>query len=615
MCGIIGIVSDKDVSKNIKESLKWLSYRGYDSVGIAVKKDERIDWDKHVGKIEDVEFRKDIEGYIGIGHTRWATHGLANEDNAHPHLDCKNEIAVVHNGIINNYKELKDKLIEKGHIFYSQTDSEVIAHLIEEYLKYYKNDCYSFLHAFRDAVKDLEGANAIAAIYAHHDNIYAYRNSNPLVIGINGGKKFISSDIPAFLKHTNKYLPLEDNQLCVLSKDGYKIYNLDLMEVSVKQLYECPFDFEDIKREPYDYFMEKEIKEQPKTLEKTLNNFSIEALQKIINYINKIKIKRIYITGCGSSFYACVAGEYILERLLRIPSKAVLSSEFKYTASDMVGEDSLIIAISQSGETYDTYSVIESICSTDERPYVLAITNIPDGSIERLLHKKIDEGLLDGDVIRMGAGFEICVAATKTYTAQLYILSLLGLGTSIGKLTKESYKIPEKVREILENKNVNENIRNIVCKIKRAKGIFIIGKGINLSTALETALKVKEVCYIYAEGLPGGELKHGSLAVIDENTPTIVIFPPPDEKKTWQSTFNNLMEIKARKGPIISVCFEGDEVAKSESDYVIDVPNTDWIFSPILQIILLQLLAYQLSIAKEIDPDHPRNLAKTITVE
>lgn len=624
MCGIIGIAGDKDVAEIIKESLKWLSYRGYDSAGIAVKNEENIEWEKHLGKVEDTKFKKDLRGNIGIGHTRWATHGLATKSNAHPHLDRKDgEIAIVHNGIINNYKELKDELIEKDYSFSSQTDSEVIPHLIKEHLKYYKNNYHSFLYAFRDAVKDLEGANAVAAIYAHQDNIYAYRNLSPLVIGIGEGKRFISSDIPAFLEYTNRFLPLEDNQICVLSKGGYKVYDLNLRKIPIGQLYKCPFGFEDIKKESK-HFMEKEIQEQPKVLKRTLDNLPIGTLQKIRNYIRKGEIKKIYLTGCGSSFYACIAGKYMLERLVRIPAEAILSSEFKYTAPNIVREDSLIIAITQSGETYDTYSVIDSVCHTENgNPHVLAITNIPYSSIERLLYKKIEEGVLkkigegvlDDNVIRIGAGFEICVVATKTYTAQLYLLSLLGLKISKGMFTNESLKISGKVESILKDREINRKIEEIVCEEKEKKGFFVIGREMNLSTCMEAALKLKEICYVYAEGLPGGELKHGSLAVIDKDTPTIVIFPPPEEKKIWQSTFNNLMEIKAREGPIISVCFKGDEEVKSESDYVIEIPNTEWIFSPILQIIPLQLLAYKLSIEKGIDPDHPRNLAKTITVE
>lgn len=616
MCGIIGIVSDTDITEKIWESLKWLSYRGYDSVGFAVKSGKKIYWEKHVGKIEDIEFKKNITGHIGIGHTRWATHGPVNEANTHPHVDCKREIAIVHNGIINNYTELKDGLIEKGHIFFSQTDSEVVAHLIEEHLKWYKNGSNSFLYAFRDAVVELKGANAIAAIYAGQDNLYAYQNSSHIVIGNNKEIKFISSDIPAFLKYTNKYLPLEDDQICVISKNGFRIYNLDLKEVPIKQFNKCPFDFESvIKGDDEKHFMSKEIKEQPRTLKRSLDNLSINTLLKIRNYIHMKKIKKIYLTGSGSSLCACIAGKYILEKLVKIPSEAISSSELKYLAPNIVDHNSLIIALSQSGETYDTCSVIDSIFSQDERPYFIIITNIPHSTIERSLHRNVDKRILNADVIRMEAGFEICVASTKTYTIQLYLLSLLGLVISTGKLTEECYKIPDKVEEILRDENIDKNLEIIVSKIKDKKGIFTIGKEINLSTALEAALKLKEICYLYAEGLPGGELKHGPLAVIDENTPTIVIFPSQDEEQIWQSTFNNLMEIKARKGLTISVCFEGDEMAMRESDYVIKLPNTEWHFVPILQVVPLQLLAYKLSIAKGINPDRPKNLAKTLTVD
>lgn len=634
MCGIIGIASeqDTDIGSKLKKSLQWLSYRGYDSCGIAIKAKDKLRIMKDKGIVENLELPSDLKGKTGIGHTRWATHGPPTLENAHPHHDCSHQIAVVHNGIIDNYEEIKDELKGKGHRFKSETDTEVIPHLIEEKLKEYRAEGYPnhFLLAFNDAIRKLKGTFAIAAISNAEDKIYAVRKTSPLLIGVANGMHFVASDIPAFLEHTNRFVPLEDNQIAVISGEKFEIFD-EMQRIQAQEVV-CPFGPQEISKGVYKYYMLKEIRQQGEVLDSILRtqNDDIDNMAESLAEVLK-KVRKVYFTGCGSSFHACIAGKYLFERLLQMPSEAILSSEFKALAGDLPLKESLVIILSQSGETFDTFTVVEEILSRRAKPNILAIVNNRYSSVERLVTKKFSP---NAPLLPLLARPEICVVATKTYTAELFVLALLTLHIGIrtlpdGKkkemtyLLEEAQKIPHKAQTILEtvDKHLAEELvpkygRNASYGEAHREALFVVGRGINLATAFEGALKLKEICYMSAEGMAGGELKHGSLALVDQNTPVFVLFPPSSDGPIWQSTFNNLREVQARGAPVISICCESDkEKVKGFSTEVITVPDTEWLFSPILQILPLQLLAYTISVNKGIDPDHPRNLAKTVTVE
>lgn len=623
MCGIIGVISRSATvtPEDIIKSLKILSYRGYDSAGYALKEGDKILVEKRVGSVDKLRKITCKEAKVGIGHTRWATHGGIYKKNAHPHLDCNEKIAVVHNGIINNYRDLKEQLINSGHKFKSDTDTEVIPHLIEENLKKYKKEGDRFLLAFRDTIGSLRGNYAILAIWNEEDKIYAARNNNPLITSVSGGdKQIIASDVPSLVTHFEdgniEYMPLENENICILEDSHVSVFDYNLEELKIEK-YRYPYKYEDVSKGKYKYFIEKEINEQPKALKNTWEEFKENI--KVVKGLAKIKskISKIFITGCGSSFYAGMVGKVLLEKLLEIPTEVIISSEFRFFADKVVDDDSLLILVSQSGETYDTFSVLQNILKNNKgkrKPSVLAITNIPHSSLERIINKN-GKNLPYSGIIRIGAGPEISVVATKTFTSQSYLFTLIA-----GYLKGEDdYKriceveIWNKAEKVLRGNN--EVINEIAENYRRGAGFFVIGKEITLPISLEGALKLKEICYMRAEGIAGGELKHGSLAVINRKAPTIIVFPPPDRKEIWNSLLNNMMEIKARNGPVISVGFENDEEVKKESNYFISVPMADWEFSPVLEIIPLQILAYNIALKRRHDPDHPRNLAKTVTVE
>lgn len=648
MCGIIGVASSQDINivSMLRESLEWLTYRGYDSSGIAYKKNDQLIIKKNSGRVERLKLRQDVVCKIGIGHTRWATHGRPNMINAHPHAGCDkqdNMVAVVHNGIIENFLELKESLVAKGHEFKAETDTEVIPHLIEETLKEYEGQEEPFLSAFRDTIRLLRGTFAIVAVWSREDKIYGTRRVNPLVVGLGDNMNFISSDIPAFRKYTDIFVPLEDEQIVEMTGNSVKIYDSDLELVPV-QRYTCSFTTEDISKRQYPYYMLKEIDEQAAVL-KEINerqNEIREIAERICS--RRDKIKKVYFLGCGSSFHACMAGENMFERLLHMQSEALLSSEFRLNDHDITFDDSLFIVVSQSGETLDTYVSLKAVLSSQEKgmkesrkPEMVLVHNYPFSSIDRLMR---DSCSSEARILHLHAGPEICVAATKTYTAQLYLLALLTLHIGallpdtrhqreMTELLEEARHIPEKTRGVLDKMSGHiqrlavKYRRNMIARLadrmvgKREDVLFTIGRSINLATAREGALKLKEVCYASAEGMAGGELKHGSLAVVDSHTPVFVFFPPPADTNVWQSTCNNFMEVNARGAPITSICCESDDSHQvvNLSANIIRIPDTHWMFSPILQIIPLQLLGYHLALLKGIDPDHPRNLAKTVTVE
>jgi glucosamine--fructose-6-phosphate aminotransferase (isomerizing) len=584
-------------------------------------------------------------GKTGVGHTRWATHGRPNKTNAHPHAGCtrdKNVIAAVHNGIIENFLEIKDMLISKGHDFKSETDTEIIPHLIEENLKkYVSQDGTDFLLAFNDTIKALKGTFAIVVIWDKEDKIYGARKTNPLVLGIGNNINFISSDIPGFRKYTDVFVPLEDEQIVEMSGDSLNIYDSNLEPVPIQQ-YSCTFTIDDISKHDYSHYMLKEINEQALVLEEISKKQSYikELATRISDNIDRIK--KVYFLGCGSSFHACMAAENMFERFIHIQSEALLSSEFRLSNGDVTFEDSMFIIVSQSGETLDTYISLNNMIASQERKgskksEMILLENYPFSSIERLLRKHYGGKM---EMLSLAAGPEICVVATKTYTAQLYLLALLTLHIcallpdtknreNIAEILEEAKNIPEKTLAVLKETSIfirqlaTKQRRNVMQRLmeritgKREDVCFTIGRGINLATAKEGALKLKEVTYASVEGMAGGELKHGSLAVVGSDTPVYIFFPPPADVNVWQSTFNNFMEVNARNAPIVSICSNSDkstEVARLSAS-IIRIPDTHWIFNPILQVIPIQLLGYHLAILKGIDPDHPRNLAKTVTVE
>lgn len=638
MCGIIGISAqtENDLGGILKQSLLWLTYRGYDSYGIALKTNGSLHIQKDKGRVERLNPLTFAKCRLGIGHTRWATHGEPSKDNAHPHVDCAGNIAVVHNGIIDNFGELRAQLIQQGHTFRSETDTEVIPHLIEEQLRRSTTgSADAFLPAFAAAVAELEGTYAIAAIWSNDDRIYAARKASPLVVGIGQGMHFVSSDIPAFLEHANRFVPLEDNQIAVLSGDNFVVHDLELQRSPYTE-YECPFTVQDVSldRRTFRHYMQKEILEQGEVVR------GIWQGRKLIESVAKElaarlqKHSKVYFTGCGSSFHACLAAKHMFERLLHVPAEASLSSEFKGSVKNLTMNDSIIIALSQSGETLDTYGIVQQVVSLDPRPYVLGILNTRHSSLDRLATHKLGSNT---GMLYIGAGPEICVVATKTYTAQLYLMSLLTLHVAlemsppttkglIAESLREAQRIPDKIAENLGA--WSEEARSLASRYTkysamqtdrtgRRETVFAIGRGINLATAFEVALKLKEICYISAEALPAGELKHGSLAVVDRHTPIVAIFPPSADDSDWKSTLNNYMEIRARGAPTMAVVCGNDanhELIQA-STHVIRIPETQWLFAPVLQIIPFQLLAYMVAQRKNIDPDHPRNLAKTVTVE
>lgn len=631
MCGIIGIAQSENVSitDSLGKSLKWLTYRGYDSYGYAIKEGSRIFVHKDTGFVNKKLFITDYKGKIAIGHTRWATHGKPDVRNAHPHTDCTGTIAVVHNGIIDNFIEIKENLIKLDHFFKSETDTEVISHLIEVKLreKIGTGSKDPFLEAFRDAIDELKGTFAVAVIWNNEDKIYTARKVNSLVVGIGDHRNFVSSDIPAFLEYTKKFTPVEDNQIAVVSAENIKIFNRSLKEVEFN-IYTCPYDIGSISKGEHSHFMIKEILEQESALEKIFHNR--DRMRKAANFFSDKNITRIIFTGSGSSYHACIAGKYLFEKLLGWTSEVILSSEFMPITSNI--DNTLFAIVSQSGETLDTYCVAERIFKIRNDANVLFIVNNPYSSIERLINKKEHPNAL---IIQMEIGVEICVAATKTYTCQIFTLILLAAYIGLiffpdnddcRSILKEAESTPKKVREVLVDsqgkinhiaQKYNNLLHNRTIKNRYKTNFYIVGRGINLATAYEGALKIKELSYVPAEGIPGGEMKHGTLAVVDNHTLIFVLFPPSGARELWKSTLNNLREIHAREAPIVTICSGEDlkaEIKLFSSDIFL-IPDVDIAFVPIIQIIFFQIFSFNVALLKGLDPDHPRNLAKTVTVE
>ncbi|WP_297980498.1 glutamine--fructose-6-phosphate transaminase (isomerizing) [uncultured Methanobrevibacter sp.] len=594
MCGIVGcVLKDKNAAPILLDSISKLEYRGYDSVGIATAADNKINLKKDSGKIKEVNSKlnlSDMPGSFGIAHVRWATHGDPSKINSHPHLNNDGTIAVVHNGIIENYLDIKADLEAEGYEFVSDTDTEVIPHLIDKFIKEGSN----LQEAVRKVINVIEGAYALAAIYVDEPNhIVATRKDSPLIVGIGEDEYFVASDYPAILKYTNNIAFLEKDELVILDEDGVKFLdeNDEIIEKEIEVIEWTP---EMAEKGGYAHFMIKEINEQATAIKNTLGE--IDKIREIVDDV-KGTINRVVFVACGTSYHASLTGKYLIESLVGIPTEVLLASEFKYSAKAL-NDKTLVIFISQSGETADTLKALDV---ANETSTTLAIVNVRGSSATR----RADY------VIQTQAGPEIGVAATKTYVSQLvaiYLFSAL-LGED-EELLKRLEKVPSYIEEILEKQ---DEIKDISKKYKRDKDAFFIGRGYSYPIALEGALKLKEISYIHAEGYAAGELKHGPIALIDRNIPVIVVIPPGRDHKKIMS---NLQEVKARGADVLGIGAIGDDDLIKESDDVFLInTEVDDILAPLVYIVPLQLLSYYVSVIRDLDPDKPKNLAKCVTVE
>ncbi|MDO8869862.1 MAG: glutamine--fructose-6-phosphate transaminase (isomerizing) [Methanobacteriaceae archaeon] len=592
MCGIVGcILKDDEAAPVLLECVKKLEYRGYDSVGIATSS-SKINIRKDKGKISEAEKNvklSDLPGNMGIAHVRWATHGVPTQKNAHPHTDCNGKIAVVHNGIIENYKELKNNLESEGHIFKSDTDTEVIPHLIEKFM----DQGFDLEIAVRKTLEMIHGSYAIAVISTDEPGkIIGVRKESPLIVGKGDGDYFLASDVPAILKHTNNIIYLEDGEMVILDADGVTVKNV-LGEIIEKEVHIIEWTPDMAEKGGFDHFMIKEIHEQPDAVRDTLMESS--EIEKIVNNLGDIE--RICFVACGTSYHASLIGKYLFESLMGLPTDVILASEFQYSSKAM-DEKTLVIFISQSGETADT---LKALRTAKKRSETLVIVNVVGSTATREAKH----------VVFTRAGPEIGVAATKTYVSQLTCVYLLAAHMSKRlDLVEDLHKIPKFMADVLNNE---DHIHRIAKKYKDVPDFFFIGRGFSYPTALEGALKLKEITYIHGEGYAAGELKHGPLALIDDGVPVVAVAPPGN---IHDKTLSNVEEVRARGAHVISVGSDNDEILKSESkDFMGTDSEIDELISPIPYIVPLQLLAYYISIEKGIDPDKPKNLAKCVTVE
>ena len=606
MCGIVGYIGRGNTKKIILQGLKTLEYRGYDSSGIALISKGNIVVEKKAGRIEKLEESiagKDYPSDIGIGHTRWATHGVPSDKNSHPHYSMDKSVAVVHNGIIENYQNLRKELVGKGFIFSSDTDTEVISQLIQDM---YNGD---ILDTVEKVIKRLEGSYAIGVIHKDHPNeLICAREHSPLVIGIGNGENFIASDVSALLKYTKDVYYLEDGDIATLKIGSVEIFDRNKKPVSREKKH-IEWNLEQATKCGYPHFMLKEIFEQPQvikeTFEKRVHNKKID-FSDILTYEEIKNINKIYIVACGTAYHAGLQGQFAFQKIAKLEVFTDVASEFRYS-NPFIDEKTMVIFVSQSGETSDTLAALKE--AKTKKALTVAITNVVGSTISREAHK----------VIYTMAGPEIAVASTKAYTTQITIFYLFSLyiGKLKGVISDEKYQeylsdienIPEKVQKVINN---HEKIKFIAEYLKDKTNGFFIGRGLDYKVAVEASLKMKEVSYIHTEAFASGELKHGTIALIESGTPVIVI---ATQKNLLDKSVSNIKEVKARGAYIITVGFENDESLKEVSDSFISLPLCDDLFSGFLSIIPLQLLAYYTSSLKGIDVDKPRNLAKSVTVE
>ncbi|MGA8429458.1 MAG: glutamine--fructose-6-phosphate transaminase (isomerizing) [Candidatus Sulfotelmatobacter sp.] len=624
MCGIVGYVGKKSVVPVIIDGLRRLEYRGYDSAGIAVGGNGNgLQVRRAEGKLrnlEEVIRLKPLEGTYGVGHTRWATHGRPTEENAHPHRDCTGKIVVVHNGIVENYLSLKKKLIDEGHKFTTETDTEIIAHLIEKHLAAQSNGHRMLLEdAVRKTVKELSGVFALAVISADEPNkIIAARNGPPAVIGLGNDEFFVASDVPAILHHTREIFFLADGDLAVVTAEGVQLTDFNGKAIQ-RQVQHVTWDPIQAEKGGFKHFMLKEIYEQPRAVrDTTLGRVSQETGRIFLSEMEIgdaefLAAKKINIAACGTSWHAGQAGKFMIESLARVPVEVDYASEWRYR-DPIVGEDTITLVISQSGETADTIAAQREAKSKGSK--TLAICNVVGSMITREA----------AGTIYTHAGPEIGVASTKAFTAQLTALHLFALylaqvrgvmnAEQLRIAVDELTRIPGKLEHLLTH---DQQVEDLAKRFQRAHDFLFLGRGIHYPIALEGALKLKEVSYIHAEGYPAGEMKHGPNALIDENLPVVIIATKnansPGSMTRYEKTMSNLKEVKARSGVVIALATEGDEEIKEAADHVLYVPAAPEELSPILEIVPLQLLAYHIAVRRGCDVDQPRNLAKSVTVE
>ncbi|HPK08805.1 MAG TPA: glutamine--fructose-6-phosphate transaminase (isomerizing) [Saprospiraceae bacterium] len=612
MCGIVAYIGNREAYPIIIEGLKRLEYRGYDSAGVSVLNGKLTTVKKKgkVSELEDAAAKENMHGTVAIGHTRWATHGEPDDVNAHPHHSGNNRISLVHNGIIENYSSLKKALIELGHEFKSETDTEVLTHLIEEYQK---RDNLDLEDAVLKALNKVVGAYAIVVFDVNNpDVIIGARKSSPLVVGIGDDEYFIASDASPIIKYTNKVIYLNDEEIVRIHRgEGVKVKTI-ANELKTPKIQEIDLKIEALEKEGFDHFMLKEIFQQPETIFESMRGRLNAELGWVKvggmdDYLNRIlNAKRIIILGCGTSWHSALIGEYLIEDLARIPVEVEYASEFRYR-NPIINRDDVIIAVSQSGETADTLAALE--LGKEKGALTYGIVNVVGSSISRVTDC--------GSYIH--AGPEIGVASTKAFTGQLTVLSLIAiyLGYKRNTLSEAYYRqllyalesLPAKIEKILQS---NDQIKYIASEIQHCDNALYLGRGYNFPVALEGALKLKEISYLHAEGYPAAEMKHGPIALIDVNMPVIVI---ATNKNAYEKIHSNVQEVKARKGIVISIVLEGDQKIKEISDYCIEIPETMDPLSPLLSVIPLQLLSYHVAVLRGCDVDQPRNLAKSVTVE
>ncbi|RJP69479.1 MAG: glutamine--fructose-6-phosphate transaminase (isomerizing) [Ignavibacteriales bacterium] len=610
MCGIVGYIGEKNCVPFIIGGLKRLEYRGYDSAGIALVQNQSNRVIKSVGKVAELENKvlsENISGKTGIGHTRWATHGIPNEINAHPHFNRDKTLMVIHNGIIENYAALKHNLKEEGYSFISDTDTEVLAHLIDNFL----TKGYTFFKAVQAALNEVEGTYGIAAIYCKEpDMIVAARKGSPLVIGIGDNENYVASDVSALVSFTSQVVYLEDGEVVEVHKDKFFVKDIADKEI-LKETHEITLKLDEITKGGYPHYMLKEIMEQPESVTNSLRGRLLfdegtSKLGGLIGFADRIAAsKRIIISACGTSWHAGLVGEYMLEQFAEIPTEVEYASEFRYR-NPIIKPDDTVIFISQSGETADTLAAMRE--TKLRGALAMGICNVVGSSIAR----ESDTG------VYIHAGPEIGVASTKAFTSQLSVLALITLLIARKKhlskvdgqaIVNEIEQIPSKIKKILQ---LNYEIEKIAEDFVDSKNFLYLGRGYNFPVALEGALKLKEISYIHAEGYPAAEMKHGPIALIDENMPVVVIAP---KDSVYDKVISNIQEVKARQGRIIAIASENDDEIDSLVDYSIKIPDTIRMLMPILTVIPLQLLAYHIAVKKGLDVDQPRNLAKSVTVE
>ena len=608
MCGIVGYIGNMQAAPILLDGLAKLEYRGYDSAGISVFNGENIDTVKTKGKIKDLreltDDGKNIHGTVGIGYTRWATHGEPSDVNSHPHVNASETIAVVHNGIIENYLELKNRLISRGYVFQSETDTEVVTLLMDYY---FDGD---LLKTLAKVMTRIEGSYALGIINKDNpDEIIAVKKDSPLIVGLSEEGNYIASDIPAVLKHTRKIYILEDGEIVKLTRDGVTVYNEDL-DVIEKEVTEIQWDVSAAEKGGYEHFMMKEIHEQPKAVRDTVfprlrdDEVFIHELRMTDEQIRDLR--KIFIIACGSAYHAGVTGKYVIEELSRIPVEVDLASEFRYR-NPILEDNTLAIIISQSGETADTLAAMREAKRHGVR--TLAVVNVVGSSIAR----EAD------DVLYTWAGPEIAVATTKGYTSQLSALYLLALhfakirekvsDTEYHEMIQELKTLPEKIESMLENK---ERIQYLANKYIGLKDVFFLGRGIDYASALEASLKLKEISYVHSEAYAAGELKHGTISLIEKGTLVVALVT---QELLYGKIVSNIVEVRTRGAFVLAVTNEDNKDIEKNADYVFYIPKTNRMFTGLMTTIPLQLFAYYVAVAKGCDVDQPRNLAKSVTVE